>query len=694
MKNAQKIAVAIFLAILLNCLFPIQAFAFPNSLYSPKAIAPLGSVITVIGQDLSNANNFSIRPTSQPPNFTLRYSIPSVEKISDTEIRLTLPTFEMLEAYLWVDGGFGSLVRATPDRSYEINIYDNSPTSETFTIDLYRPVPYTEGSGKIPCSEQGYFTVSSYVLSSNTSCQGTAVVPEGVVSVGNSAFYGGLISEIQLPTTLTSISDSAFSGATNLVSANLPNSITTIGANAFNGTGLYSVQLLGPNMTLGDASFAQMRQLNTVEIGSGVTDIPNSAFYNNFSHSLTNLTLGNNLRTIGFASFVGAGISTLNIPSSVTEIGERAFENTTSLMSVNLGTNLQSIGPGAFQQSIPIPNLTEVVIPDSVTEIGSASFYNRSSLTKVSIGQGILTLDPLIFLGTNLDDGDARVYYCGTNSIVQNYDFQPYVGGPTCAVPDAPTIGSANVTGSNSANVSFTAPTMFGGASVTSYEITVWDESLTNIIRVQTFTTNLPMRGQTGSFAVTGLTKSSTYKFSVSAINLQGNSSQSFATNSITTTAGTTIPSEPTITQVTAGDRSLIVNFTRGSSGGGTISSYKYSLNGGSFIAFGLSNPITINNLAGYQNYSVRLVATNEIGDSVPSNAVSAITLDFAQDKARKDAKELSEILSIVPSIAGLSQSIAGLGNFLLLPKKCVKGKSIKNVKAGAKCPKGYKVKK
>jgi hypothetical protein len=235
---------------------------------------------------------------------------------------------------------------------------------------------------------------------------------------------------------------------------------------------------------------------------------------------------------------------------------------------------------------------------------------------------------------------------------------------------------------------------MFGGASVTSYEISVWDESLTNIIRVQTFTTNLPTRGQAGSFAVTGLTKSSTYKFSVSAINLQGNSSQSFATNSITTTAGTTIPGAPTITQVTAGDRSLSVYFTAGSSGGGTISNYKYSLNGGSFIAFGLSNPITINNLAGYQNYSVRLVATNEIGDSVPSNAVSAITLDFAQDKARKDAKELSEILSIVPSIAGLSQSIAGLGNSLLLPKKCVKGKSIKNVKAGAKCPKGYKVKK
>ena len=315
-------------------------------------------------------------------------------------------------------------------------------------------------------------------------------------------------------------------------------------------------------------------------------------------------------------------------------------------------------------------------------------------MTRTSVGEGVLTVGPLIFLGTNLSNVNARVYYCGANTIVQNYDFQPYSGAPACAAPDAPTIGSALATGPNSANVTFTAPTMSGGASIASYEISVWDENLSNVIKVQSFAVNLPNRGQAGVFAVSGLTKSSTYRFKIVAVNSQGPSTDSSATNLVTTTVGTTIPSAPTITQVTRGDRSLSVNYTGGNSGGGTITNYKYSLNGGSFIAFGLSNPITINNLAGYQNYSVRLVATNEVGDSSPSNAASAVTLDFAQDKARKDARELSELLSLVPSIAGLSQSIAGLSNSLLLPKKCVKGKLVKNVKAGAKCPKGYKVRK
>ena len=67
---------------------------------------------------------------------------------------------------------------------------------------------------------------------------------------------------------------------------------------------------------------------------------------------------------------------------------------------------------------------------------------------------------------------------------------------------------------------------------------------------------------------------------------------------------------------------------------------------------------------------------------------------DAAAAAKQKQDQELREILSLVPTIAGLAQGIAGLGNSLLLPQKCVKGKTVKKVKAGAKCPAGYKVKK
>jgi hypothetical protein len=50
-------------------------------------------------------------------------------------------------------------------------------------------------------------------------------------------------------------------------------------------------------------------------------------------------------------------------------------------------------------------------------------------------------------------------------------------------------------------------------------------------------------------------------------------------------------------------------------------------------------------------------------------------------------------LLSVIPSIAGLALNIGDLTNSLLTTK-CVKGKTIKNVKKGAKCPKGYVKKK
>jgi uncharacterized delta-60 repeat protein len=70
-----------------------------------------------------------------------------------------------------------------------------------------------------------------------------------------------------------------------------------------------------------------------------------------------------------------------------------------------------------------------------------------------------------------------------------------------------------------------------------------------------------------------------------------------------------------------------------------------------------------------------------------------AAAASAAADAAKKQ-KELTELLSVIPSIAGLALDISDLTNSLLLKQKCVKGKTIKYVKKGARCPKGYVKKK
>jgi len=57
-----------------------------------------------------------------------------------------------------------------------------------------------------------------------------------------------------------------------------------------------------------------------------------------------------------------------------------------------------------------------------------------------------------------------------------------------------------------------------------------------------------------------------------------------------------------------------------------------------------------------------------------------------------KEQKELMEILALIPSIGQLTLSL-GETTQSLYSTKCVKGKTTKYVKYGAKCPKGYKKK-
>jgi len=305
-RKLRSLVVAIFLA---NSITPTSAFAYPQYLYTPTINAPLGSVITVFGQDMSNANMFTIRPTSPPPNFSLSYSIPAADKISDTEIRLTLPTFEMLEPYLNYDFGFG-LTSVTPDRTYTINIYDNTSTSEIFTIELYRPDPYSDGNGKVTCSENGYVTISSGVLTSNNSCRGTLTLPSGVTQIGNDVFYfDTYLTQIIFPPTLTRIGVQAFTAASGLSSISFPSNLETIGNSAFAGTNITSVNI--PN---------------------SVTTIGNSAFEN--TTNLTNVTFGNRVTNIGQKAFKNTALTNISIPASITAIGNEAFKDIDTLQSI------------------------------------------------------------------------------------------------------------------------------------------------------------------------------------------------------------------------------------------------------------------------------------------------------------------------------------------------------------------------
>ena len=181
-------------------------------------------------------------------------------------------------------------------------------------------------------------------------------------------------------------------------------------------------------------------------------------------------------------------------------------------------------------------------------------------------------------------------------------------------------------------------------------------------------------------------------------------------------------PAAPTLNAVTSGDRRVTIAFTAGADNGAAISDYEYSLNGGAYTSAGTTtSPFTITGLSGRTTYAVTIKARNSVGLSTASSSLSAITTDSSLDASEaaaeaarvaaanaeaarvaaanaeaarkaKEQKELTETLAIIPKIAELT---LGLGETTksLYSTKCVKGKTTKYVKKGAKCPKGYKKK-
>ena len=189
---------------------------------------------------------------------------------------------------------------------------------------------------------------------------------------------GGVINN--LPDSLVIIGGSAFSDNPYLTSIVIPANVTTIGVSAFaNCENLASVQFKAA------ANAEEM----TLTIGD-------SAFLN--CMSLTDeFRLPAYTTSIGYAAFQGCTFTTFIIPENVTYIGKAAFWGLDTLTSVEFkttgalvienGTANNATGGGAFAST----GLTHVELPATLVELGNYTFYKCYSLETVTIGKVTVT---------------------------------------------------------------------------------------------------------------------------------------------------------------------------------------------------------------------------------------------------------------------------------------------------------------
>ncbi len=223
-------------------------------------------------------------------------------------------------------------------------------------------------------------------------------IPEGVQSIGNSAFYDcNSLTSLTLPSSLQSIGDRAFLGCKSLSSLTLPSSLQSIGDSAFCFcTSLRSVicnkfyKVIGQMLLSADGTqvIAYWGKNSEVTIPEGVQSIGDSVF--SCCSSLTSLTLPSSLQSIGDRAFLGCkSLSSLTLPSSLQSIGDWAFGWCSSLTSLTLPSSLQSIGDWAFEHC---NSLTSLTLPSSLQSIGDWAFYGCSSLTSLTLPSSLQSI--------------------------------------------------------------------------------------------------------------------------------------------------------------------------------------------------------------------------------------------------------------------------------------------------------------
>ena len=117
-----------------------------------------------------------------------------------------------------------------------------------------------------------------------------------------------------------------------------------------------------------------------------------------YRDALTALLSGKGYQT-AFFSILYAGECTgskIQVPDSVTAIGDDAFRRRTDLKSIVIPDSVTQIGEDAFQECI---SLSEISVPDSVAEIGSFAFSSCTGLTCARLPDGLKKLEFGLFSG-------------------------------------------------------------------------------------------------------------------------------------------------------------------------------------------------------------------------------------------------------------------------------------------------------
>lgn len=214
------------------------------------------------------------------------------------------------------------------------------------------------------------------------------VFESSVLSLGENAFLGASsLTEIILPDTVEKIGNSAFSGCSQLFNISLPDGLVSLGDNAFYScTSLEHISLPNTLGEVGEAAFSCCGQLESFDSESASNDgrclVVEGRLVAFAPSGLKEYSIPDDVESIAPSAMkYCTNLQKLTIPASVTEIGDYAFYNSSSLRSISFqGTTPPALGKDVF---LDVDSLFKIYVPAEAVEAYKASTDWRPYVSRI-----------------------------------------------------------------------------------------------------------------------------------------------------------------------------------------------------------------------------------------------------------------------------------------------------------------------
>ena len=229
-----------------------------------------------------------------------------------------------------------------------------------------------------------YFNVDKQKTCIPRNRKGKYVIPSivrgyTVIRIGDFAFSGCEISEVEIPNTITSIGNSAFNQCSNLSHVSIPESMKSIGADCFEWCeSLSSLSIPDSVVEIGSGAFRFCKNLSSIKLSANIKTIKNCTFED--CRSLMSIDIPEGVTSIEYLAFAGCeSLCEVRIPSGVRIIASNTFSHCTKLANVYIPEGVTKIEENAFRYT----KISTITLPNSINFIAPLAFYNCEQLTKV-----------------------------------------------------------------------------------------------------------------------------------------------------------------------------------------------------------------------------------------------------------------------------------------------------------------------